>query len=89
MIIIINYYEHTPDKKILLLLLVQPVNSLVWLSTHIDLFHIVAKLSMHPSTLLPLSRSKSVEHFPMTDILSPNPFFATIFLATLAIGPNA
>ena len=28
-IIIINYYEHTPDKKILLLLLVQPVNSLV------------------------------------------------------------
>ena len=39
--------------------------------------------------ILPFPVVNSVERFPITEILSPNPFFLTISLATLAIGSNA
>lgn len=39
--------------------------------------------------LLPSSNDNSVERFPITEILSPNPFFFVISPATLAIGSNA
>ena len=66
----------------LCLLILFLILTIYWLQLHLIFYTLLLKV-------LPFSNSNLVDRFPTTEILSPNPFFFTISLATLAIGLNA